>query len=289
MHMVKRSSCWIPLFGFAIFSTLFGFTRREVQHAPYSALNPAASHGTAGVHIDFVNNEGKPATQMYVYGDRIRIESGNSRGNGVIYNAAAHTMTLLMPIRKSYMVLDRKSAAQLGDRLAVAQQQMQAEMAKLPKAQRAMMEKMMSKSGAGSSHPKIEIKDLKTTETIDGYRCHDQQVITDGVPNLKMCVAPVNSLHLPAAALATLKSMRQDMANIMSNLGPMAQAYSTMGSPHGFAIKREVPHHEGFKLVTRTETLKSISDVTPPASLFRVPADYTRTSMQQMMQGMHSN
>jgi len=287
--MFKRFPYWVPLLALAIFSVMFGQSPQSTQRIPDSIVNPATSHAAAGIHIDFVYSQGKPATQMYVSGDKIRIESGNARGNGVIYDAAAHTMTLLMPMRKSYMVLDRKSAAQLGTRLAAAQQQMQAEMAKLPKAQRAMMEKMMSQGGMGNSHPKIEIKDLKTSETIDGHHCHDQQVVTNGVPNLKMCVAPVSSLHLPATALKALKSMRQDMVNIMSNLGPMAQAYSTMGSRHGFAIKRDVPHREGFKLVTRTEILKSITRTSPPASLFRIPANYTRTSMQQMMQGMHSH
>jgi len=285
--MFKRFSYWMPLLGFAVFSTLFGHIPQQAQRIGNTAVRPAASQAPNGVHIDFVDENDKPATQMYVSGDTVRIESGNAQGNGVIYNAATHTMTLLMPLRKSYMLLDRKSAAQVGSALAAAQKQMQAELAKLPQAQRTMMEKMMSQNGMGGGHPRIEIRNLKTMETVAGHRCHDQQVVTNGVPNLKMCVAPTSSLNIPAADLSTLKNMREDMVHIMSSMGPMASAYSTMETQHGFAIKRDVPRRKGLKLVTGTETLKSITRVKPPASLFEIPAGYKRTSFQQMMQGLH--
>lgn len=246
----------------------------------------AATHGT-GVHISFVDDQGNPGSQLYVLGGKVRLESGASQDGGAIYDAATHSMTILMPDRQAYMVLNQQSAAEMGAQMADAEKKIEARLANLPPEQREMMKKMMTQQGIAGSHMQMTVKDLGTSETVDGHHCKDVQLMSGNTPGVKMCVAPMSSLGIPAGDVATLESMRTDMTHLMSSMGPMAQSYSTLESVQGFAIKRDVPHRDGFTLVTRTEMLKSISKGDAAASLFEIPAGYRKTSLHEMMQGGH--
>lgn len=250
-----------------------------------TAAQAKPAGGAAGVHIAFVDQSGNPASQIYVLGSKVRMESGAAQDGGAIYDAATHTMTVLMPERQAYMVLDKRSAAEMGAQMQEAEQKIKGRMANLPPEQRAMMEKMMAQGGAMGGQTQITVKDLGSSETVAGHHCKDMQIVTNGTAGLKMCVAPMSSLDIPSSATATLNAMRGDMMQIMSSMGPMAQAYSTIENVDGFAIKREVPHREGFTVVTGTETLKTISNTAPAAGLFEIPAGYHKTSMRQMLQG----
>ena len=236
-----------------------------------------------GVRFSFVDEKGNPASQFYVTGQKVRMESCDTEGGGAIYDAATHTLTVLMPKRHAYMVLNQQSAKQMGAQMQDAQKQMQAQMANLPPDQRAMAEQMMAQRGLSGGPAKIEVKDLGSTATVAGYPCRDMQTVSNGVPGLKMCVAALDSLSIPSSDIATLNTMRTDMTHMMANLGPMAQAYSTVQTIQGFAIRREVPRREGYTMVTGTETLKSITRGNPPADLFEIPTGYQKTNMQQMM------
>ncbi|HET7650316.1 MAG TPA: DUF4412 domain-containing protein [Gammaproteobacteria bacterium] len=247
----------------------------------------AATPG-AGVHISFVDVQGNRASQLYVLGDKVRLESGASQDGGAIYDAATHTMTILMPDRQAYMVLNQQSAAEMGAQMADAEKQIEARLANLPPEQREMMKKMMAQHGvAGGGHTEMTIKDLGTSETVAGHHCKDVQIVTNNTPGLKMCVASMSSLGIPSNDVATLEAMRTDMMHLMSSMGPMAQTYSTLESVQGFAIKRDVPRRDGFALVTSTEMLKSISKGNPASSLFEIPAGYRKTSLREMMKGAH--
>ncbi|HEY1990822.1 MAG TPA: hypothetical protein VGH71_00060, partial [Gammaproteobacteria bacterium] len=79
------------------------------------ALGAAALPARADTHITYVDDQGKVATQIFVKGGKVRVESGDSTGRGVpLYDSATNTMTLLMPAEKQYLVFDSASAAQIG-------------------------------------------------------------------------------------------------------------------------------------------------------------------------------
>src|SRR5215472_14954083 len=79
----------------------------------------------ADTHISYVDDGGQPTTQIYVKGGKVRMEGGQSVA---IYDLASNSLTVLMPDRNQYLVLDQKSADQMGAQMNAAQQQMQAAM-----------------------------------------------------------------------------------------------------------------------------------------------------------------
>lgn len=268
-----------------------------------------AAPALADTHITFVNDSGQPSSQLYVKDGKVRMEFSDGTHHGfALYDAAANSMTLFMPERKEYLVYNEQSAGQIGAQANAAQQQMQAEMAqhqgemdqanaqmqaamaKMTPEQRAMMQKMMPQQGAGpmaamhGGGAQMEMKELGTTETIAGHVCRDMQMVMNGRPMSTFCVmdSPA-SLGIPSADLKTLEVMRDGMHKLAEKMGPMAQNMSSMMSK-GFAIKTTHQTFQNMKMVTVTDTLKSVDTGRLSATLFSSPAGYTETTMQQMMQ-----
>lgn len=272
----------------------------------------------ADTHITYVDDGGQPSSQIYVKGDKVRMDSGDKEHTVTLYDVANNSITVLMPGRKQYMVFDQRTAAQMGAQMSAAQQQMQAgnaqmqaamqahqaqidqamqgAMAKMSPEQRAQMQQMMGAQGAQAQNPMaamqgagggFETKDLGTSETIAGHRCKDIQMMMGSRPISTACVLPsLASLGIPGADLRTLDAMRDGMKKLVSQMGPMAQGMSAM-MDQGFALKTTRESYQGYDRVTVTDTFKSVSTGGLSSSLFQIPRGYTETNMQGMMQGGH--
>ena len=133
----------------------------------------------------------------------------------------------------------------------------------------------------------VTIKDLGTTETVAGHGCKDVQVLVNDQPRATDCVvdSPA-SLGIPAADLKTLQAMRAGMQKMMSRMGMMGQGMAAT-IVNGFAIKTTRQSYRNLNLETETDTLKSISTSSVDAGLFSIPAGYSQTTLQEMMQGGH--
>jgi hypothetical protein len=282
------------------------------------ALSAAALPALADTHITFVDDKGNVSTQMYVKNGKVRVE-GQGGSSISLYDSASNTATVLLPGQKKYLKLDNQSSAQVGAEADAAQQKIQAanaqaqaalaqhqqEMdqanqqmetatANLTPEQKAMLQQMnQAHPGAnGAANPtggmQVTVKDLGTTETVAGHGCKDVQVLINDQPRATDCVvdSPA-SLGIPAADLKTLQTMRAGMQKLMSRMGMMGQGMAaTMTS--GFAIKTTRQSYRNLNMETETDTLKSISTSGVDAGLFAIPAGYSQTTLQEMMQGGHS-
>ena len=282
----------------------------------------ATTPAFADTHITFVDEKGATASQMYVKGDKVRMDMGGNGQGYAIYDVASNSLKVMMPAQKKYMVFDQQSAAQMGAVANGAQQQAQAasaqaqgqmaqhqaemddankkleaSMANMTPEQKAMVEKMMAAQSARTGSAlsaaqngggvQVDMKELGTSETVAGHSCKDVQMMVNGKPSASMCIvdSPA-SLGIPAADLKTLEAMRDGMQKIVSQIGPMGQGMSSMMA-RGFAIKTTRQTYQNFKPVTETDSLKSVSTSSVDAGLFTLPSGYTQTSMQEMMQGGH--
>ena len=289
--------------------------KKTVAAALGLAFGATALPALADTHITYVDDQGKVATQIFVKGGKVRVESGDSTGRGIpLYDTATNTMTVLMPAEKKYLVFDSSSAAQIGAQADSAQQaqasaqaamaqhqaqidqanqQMQAAMANMTPEQKAMMQQAMAQH-AGAAAPaaagggmQVETKDLGTSETVAGHSCKDMQLSVNGKPSATLCVtnSPA-SLGIPSADLKTLQAMRDGMQKLMSQMGPMGQGAAAMMS-NGFSLKTTRQSYRNFQAVSETDTFKSVSNGSLEASMFQIPSGYTQTTMQALMQSGH--
>ena len=281
------------------------------------SLATAVLPALADTHVTFVDDKGDVATQMYVKDGKVRMEGEGGTAIS-LYDAATNTATVLLPGQKKYLKLDNESAVQVGAQAEAAQQrisaanaqaqaamaQHQAEMdqankqvetatANLSPEQKAMLQQMqqshMPQAGGVPGTPagdmQVSIKELGTRETVAGHSCKDVQVLVNGQVNATQCVVDnPASLGIPAADLKTLQAMRDGMQKLMSHMGPMGRGMAaTVGK--GFSIKTTKQTYRNLAAVTETDTLKSVSTSSVDSALFSIPAGYTQTTMQEMMQG----
>lgn len=268
----------------------------------------------ADTHISYVDDSGQPGTQIYVKGGKVRMEGGRDHGVA-IYDVASNSMTVLMPEQNKYLVLDQKAADQMGAQanaaqkqmqaamsahqaeIDQAQKQMQAAMAQMTPEQRAQMQQMMGGqtpgapaagvAGTQAGTPQVEMKDLGTTESVAGRSCRDMQMVMNGRTLSSLCITDsLASFGIPAADMKTLELMRSNMQKLGSRMGPMAQGMSAMMG-RGFTLKSTHQVMQDYKRVSVTDTFKSVSNAGLSGSLFEIPAGYTQTTMQEMMQQGH--
>ena len=269
----------------------------------------------ADTHITFVDDQGKVSSQIFVKGGKVRMEGGDSAGQGVgLYDAASNTMTVMMPADKKYLVFNDASAAQVGAQASASQQaqadaqaklaQHQAEMdqanqqmetatANLTPEQKAMLQQMnpshlpQNNPMAAAGGLQVQTKELGTSETVAGHGCKDVELTVNGRPSAILCI--INSpgaLGIPSADLKTLQSMHEGMQKVMSKMGAMGQGMASMLGT-GFSLKTTRQSFRNFQAVSETETFKSASSAPLAASLFQLPAGYTQTTMEELMQGGH--
>ena len=270
------------------------------------ALLALATPALADTQLSFVNDSGQPATQIYIKGGKVRMEGG--RGIS-IYDATTNTFNMLMPDRKQYLVFNEQSASEMGASANAAQQQMaahqgqidqanqqvQAAMANMTPEQRAAMQQAMAaRGGAPGAGPmggmpgggmQLVTKDLGTSETVAGHKCEDMQITMNGQPLSTLCVmsGPPSALGIPSADVKTLASMRSGMLKLSAHMGPMGQGMAGMMTK-GFSLKTTRQTYRNMQPVTETDTFKGVSTASLSATLFEIPAGYSQTTMQEMMQ-----
>lgn len=281
--------------------------KQTVAAALSLALGATALPALADTHITYVDDQGKVATQIFVKGGKVRMESGDSAGRGVaLYDVATNTMTVLMPSEKKYLVYDSTSAAQLGAQadaaqaklaqhqaeMAQANQQMETAMANMTPEQKAMMQQALAQRpgatpSAADGGIQTETKELGTSETVAGHSCKDVQLVVNGKPSATLCViGSPSSLGIPSGDLKTLQAMRDGMQKLVSKMGPMGQGMAAiMGS--GFSLKSTHQSYRNFQPVSETDSFKSVSSASLETSMFQIPSGYTQTTMQELMQGGH--
>lgn len=276
-----------------------------------AALSAAALPALADTHISFVDDKGNVSTQMFVKNGKVRME-GQGGASISLYDSASNTVTVLLPGQRKYLRLDNESTAQVGAEADAAQQKIQAALAQhqqemdqanqqmetatanLTPEQKAMLQQM-NQSRAGVNSPatgpagsmQVTVKDLGTRETVAGHACKDVQVLVNNQPRATDCIvdSPA-SLGIPAADLKTLQAMRAGMQKLMSRMGPMGQGMSATLSS-GFAIKTTRQTYRNLNVETETDTLKSVNTGAVDAGLFAIPAGYSQTTLEEMMQGGH--
>lgn len=284
------------------------------------ALLALAAPAFADSHISFVDDSGQPASQIYVKGGKVRIEGGGR--DVAIYDASSNSMTMLLPEQKKYLVMNEQAADQMGAAASNAQQQsqvaaaqmqsqlaghqaemdqanqkMQQAMTNMTPEQKAMMQQAMgghampgiNGTGPGTTGSmQMDIKDLASSETVAGHKCEDMQLTMNGQAVATMCVysGSAASLGIPAADVKTLEAMRAGMQKLQSHMGPMGQGMAAMMGK-GFSLKTTHQTYKNMQPATETDTFKGVSTAGLDASLFGIPAGYTQTTLQEMMQSHH--
>jgi hypothetical protein len=194
-------------------------------------------------------------------------------------------MYVVDPGKRRYRVVDRAAMDALGARMAQMRKQMEKELANMPAAQRAQMQRMMPGMGlAGpSAAPAVyKIKDSGRTDKAAGRSCRVYETAINGTPDDELCVVPAASLPGGGEFQAVTEAMADLMSSLEQQLSPGGKRGSSTWFGEVAKIKgvpvrirsfdaRRKPDSETLLTTWRTESI--------PALKFEVPKGYKLVSM----------
>jgi hypothetical protein len=235
-------------------------------------LAPAAARAGVTITYDTKDQAGKAGTAIMVFqGDRLRIEGGTQREHtgAAIIDAAARKMLMIDTSKREYHELTAADFKQMQERMAQAR----AMMANMPPEARKRMEQMMPGGGAGLV-PKYDPMGQK--KTVAGYACEMYRVSMGEQVISESCIAPWTANIFTKAEVQHLK----DMAAQMKELFDFSKQMDFSKVP-GIPVEEYHLGPDG-KTRTYTRTLKTVTRADVPASMFEVPAGFTKRANPMM-------
>jgi len=261
-----------------------------------------ASSAHAGVYLEMSDHDlttGKMTGRdiMYVQQGKARMEDANGRRLTIFRD---NTMIEVDKTDKTYEVIDKAAMAQMAGRMNQMYAKMQERLAAMPPDQRAQMEKMMAQmggKGVGPAAPqthKHDVVDLGSSGSAAGRSCHLWNKTRDGAPEEQLCVVSASSLPGSDEMLTWMQEMGDFFGQFREAMRAQGGAAANMGSTvtNGMTQEIEILHKmNGFPASTRRYTpagkladteqvLTKWQEQSIPASMFEVPAGYTKKVMK---------
>jgi hypothetical protein len=239
----------------------------------------------AGVRIESVMKDLKTQalkpdpTILLVQDGKVRYSQGTD--TGIILKG--DVMYIIDEKRKAYREMDKATMKAMMERAAAAMKQMQADMAKMPPAQREQMEKMMGTKmpGMGAKAPEFTARDTGKTESAEGRSCRVWHLLRDGAIAEELCVVPFASFPGKEDVERSFKALSEAFAGLASAVPGAGDPSKARNSINGYPVRTRI-YHEGKP--AWESLLKSWTEQSLPASTFEVPAGYRK----EQMPGMHA-
>jgi hypothetical protein len=250
-----------------------------------AALGATAAH--AGVYLESLDkaldgSKSPTTSKMWFDGGRMRTENTD---NVLLFKN--QTLYTIDSKSKSYRVIDKATAEQMGAQVAAAKKKMEERMAAMPPEQRKRMEDMMAKLGNGAgagmlpgARPKQRsLKNTGRTETVAGIKCTIWEALEDGQKDQELCAAPAGSVPGGDEVIKTFREIAAMLTALTDKLG-------AKGSQQPW---RDMETINGVPLLTRDFSdgkatsemrLTAVRKESVPGSSFEVPAGFTEKKME---------
>jgi len=263
-------------------------------------LAPAAARAAATIVVQ----RGKEApSTIYADKDRLRMEapegvsppSMKGKGPGapaerapsvVIVDAVARKMVMVNDREKTFTEVTEDDMKRMKAQLQAARAQMAERTKNMTPEQRAQMESMMGPAAkqmlsGDAKPPQWKFEPLGSKKTVNGFACEMYRVLLDGVVHEEDCISPWSAGLVDRAAFSGLEKFAESMEQ---GMGAMRGAMPLFHQFPGLPITRVVISPSGER--SEEHQVKSISRAAVAASMFTVPAGYTKRELPQLGMGM---
>jgi hypothetical protein len=218
-----------------------------------------------------------------VEGQRLRVDP-QGQGFSMVWDGQKKTMLLFDAPQKQYTRLDAATMKRMGDTVGNAMRQMEAQLAKLPPAQREQMREMLKK--AMHSQPTQEATKrqpwqwtaLGTQKKLNGFTCTSHSG-KRGDERMEVCVVPWNKSPVTRddlKGLTGLADFAKQLTDSMGGGGPTQDLNAEMNEYPGFPIEsvRTETDASGKATSRTSRLLKAMRQTVPPVA-FAIPAAFT--------------
>ena len=246
-----------------------------------SAFRPSDLQAADGVLLVQSITSGTAAatsSQVQIEPNRIRTEVLiDGLRQAIVFDAAREVLLIVDPARKSYIEMTRADAERMSGMMQGAMALMQEQLAKMPPAQRAMMEqKMAGVLGGAAASARPEYK-RSGTDTVANRLCDRYDVSVSGKKTSEICTVAPEALGLAAADFGVLAKLSDfvrllvpQMADQLLGVGTPAQGFS------GLPVRTTTTMPDG---ATMTVTLTDARRATFEDAIFQIPAGYQKRSL----------
>jgi hypothetical protein len=248
-------------------------------------LVPLRAH--AGLTI--VTQRGSDAiATLYVEGDRFKAEEPkHERATSVIVDAKAKKLIMVDASNQTYTEMTEEDRKRMRGQMDAMRAQMQERMKNMPPDQRAKMEAMMGPGGAqdaGKPHD-WKFESMGQKKTINGFACEMYKVSEDGKVREEQCVSPWSAGLVKKSDFAGIQKFAESMMEEFGgNRARSGSIFSRMEKAPGIPISRVPIDANGQR--GEEEQVKSIKRGSVAASVFAIPAGYTKKDVPTFGPGM---
>lgn len=197
----------------------------------------------------------------------IRIDDTN--GGWQLYRKKANTIYAVDPSKNSYTRMDEDVAATLHERMANLRAKIEAQIEKLPPNRRDIARSVLQDQipGFTGKPQKVTLDSTGGHDKVSGIKCEIVQVVRDGEPAERMCIATAAALGMPDDEFATLKAMFGLMHTMLAGTG-----FEAVGLPYLDLSGMPIRFHARKGHAQRT--LTQVAHTALDDKLFRVPDTY---------------
>jgi hypothetical protein len=238
---------------------------------------------SAGIYVELVENDTRTGStsllqKMYVQDGSGRFVDDGGRSSLI----KGGTMYIIDESDKSYIVFDKATMEQLAAKIKALREQMKEQIAKLPPEERAQMEKQMG-AGEDAGSYTIDAIDTGKSDKVEGRTCKVWDIKRNGELDDQYCV--VSFAQLPGkenlqAVFASFAKVFEEMAKSVPMLsGVMTNEFGALAKVNGYPMR--IRQYERGKLDSIEQVVKVWREEAIPASMFEIPAGYTRKTMPQ--------
>lgn len=229
----------------------------------------------------------EPVGTLYLESDHFKAdEPKGERATSVIIDPTAKTVTMVDATNRTYTEMTEEDRKRMKAKMDAMRAQMQERMKNLPPDQRAKMEAVMGPGAADDAKAHDwKFESMGQKKTINGFACEMYRVSEDGKVREEQCVSPWSAGLVKKSDFAGIQKFAESMMDDFGGTrGHSGSIFSRVEKAPGIPISR-VPIEENGQR-GEEEQIKSIKRGSIPASVFAIPAGYTKKDMPAFGPGM---
>lgn len=217
---------------------------------------------------------------VYVSGTKVRMDTPleKNREGYAIIDTEKNTTWFVVPGEKRYIEWSEADAKAMSEKMVQVEKMMKERMGSLPPEQRAQVEAMLKnmKGGADAAAPKVEIKSIGKTQTVNGMQASAYEVKTGDETMVGWVTQDQPELS------KTLRSVQERMEKMTPPSMRGRQSARTSLGEKGFPVMVQTidPGHY------RVEEVVAVEKKAVPADLFSVPKDFAKTTARDAIKAI---
>lgn len=254
---------------------MFRFLTLAVLFSPLTASTIAQSADGIFITQRVTSGGARFTVQVQIEATRMRTEMAGPNGamNVTIFDGGKQVLYIVDPARKTYMEMTKADVDRLSAQVQKGMAQMQAQLEKLPPAQRAQMEAMMK-----------GVQPTRTgSDTVGRWTCDRYDLMQDGQKIGEVCSVNPTTLGFGATDFDVMLQMGAFYSAMAPLMPTQLPGVSSIGQPGSsdFPVKTVLMVPGG---TVTTEVIEA-GRRTFPDSLFAVPAGFTKQDIMGAMGG----